>query len=215
MKKANISLVIIIFIISLLLGCSSSLNNLDQNKNLIKKYYEGGQYSREMKEIITRTIDDFKNMEVHRNSVVIFDVDDTAISNYDFMKSMDFGNVTSEWNSYLNKGDAPVIHEVKNLYDFLLSRRIKIIFLTGRSYKYYKGTYKNLINTGYTNFDTLIVRSKDQTGLSAANYKSIERLVLSDLGYNIIGCIGDQGSDLEGGNTGIKIKLPNYLYSVE
>jgi predicted secreted acid phosphatase len=182
---------------------------------LIKKYYEGGQYIQDLKKIISEAIDDFKNIEVTKNSGVIFDIDDTAISNYDFIKSMDFGSVPSLWRSYMAEGKAPVISEVKALYDFLVSRRIKIIFLTGRVYSYYDGTYKNLINAGYTNFDTLIVRSREQAGLSASNFKSIERLVLTDLGFNIIGCIGDQESDLEGSNTGIKVKLPNYLYFVE
>ena len=149
------------------------------------------------------------------NSVVIFDVDDTALSNYDFIKSMDFGYVPSLWQSYLDKGNAPVNPQVKILYDYLVDRRIKIIFLTGRSYKDYESTYKNLKNAGYIEFDTLIVKSKDQLEESASDYKNIERLALSELGYKIIGCVGDQDSDFKGGNTGIDVKLPNYLYKVE
>jgi predicted secreted acid phosphatase len=204
-----------VFFSFIFLGCSSSLKNLEEYKNEIKKYYEGGQYDRDLKVIINNAIDDFKKIEVTKNSVVIFDVDDTAISNYDFMKSMDFGNVSSMWDSYLNKGEAPFISEVKRLYDFLLSRRIKIIFITGRLYKYYTGTYKNLVNDGYTEFDTLITRTEEQAELPASDYKSVERLTLSDLGYKIIGCVGDQDSDFDGGNTGIKVKLPDYLYLVE
>ena len=123
--------------------------------------------------------------------------------------------ISIHWQSYLDKGEAPVNPQVKILYDYLIDRRIKIIFLTGRSYKDYESTYKNLKDVGYTIFDTLIVRSEDQLKESAANYKSIERLTLSDLGYKIIGCVGDQDSDFIGGNTGIEVKLPNYLYKVE
>jgi len=34
-------------------------------------------------------------------------------------------------------------------------------------------------------------------------------------GYEIIANIGDQWSDLVGGNSGYKIKLPNYLYLID
>ncbi|MCX6151157.1 MAG: hypothetical protein NTX22_11575 [Ignavibacteriales bacterium] len=197
------------------IGCSSSLLNLADSKKMIKKYYETGEYNAELNKIVLNAIVDFKNVEVQKNSVVIFDVDDTAISNYEFMKSMDFGNVSSAWDKYMVDSNAPVIPEIKMLYDFLISRRIKIIFLSGRNYKNYEGTYKNLKNAGYNDFDTLIVRSEGQLNSPASDYKSIERLVIANLGYNIIGCVGDQQSDLEGGNAGIKIKLPNYLYFVE
>ena len=49
----------------------------------------------------------------------------------------------------------------------------------------------------------------------AAEWKEAKREVLVSKGYNIIACIGDQWSDLEGGSTGIKIKLPSYLYLLD
>jgi predicted secreted acid phosphatase len=212
--KSNLSISLVLFIALIFESCSASLINLSESKILVKNYYEGGQYNKDLNKIIADAIDEFRSVDVTKNTIVIFDVDDTALSNYDFIKSMDFGYVDSLWLSYLDKGNAPVIYEVKTLYDYLINRRVKIIFLTGRSYINYESTYKNLKDAGYTEFDTLIVRSENQMNERASDYKSIERLTLSNLGYIIIGCVGDQDSDFNGGNTGIKVKLPNYMYKV-
>ena len=213
--KSNPGYYLTVFFTFIFYSCSASFVNLSESKILVENYYEGGQYEKDLSKIIADAIDEFRGIDVTRNSVVIFDVDDTALSNYNFIKSMDFGYVKSLWDDYIEKGNAPVIYEVKTLYDYLVDRRIKIIFLTGRSYNNYESTYNNLKDAGYREFDTLIVRSKNQLNERASDFKSVERLTLSDLGYKIIGCVGDQDSDLKGGNTGIKVKLPNYMYKVE
>ena len=84
------------------------------------------------------------------NSVVIFDVDETALNNYGLAKQMDFGYVydlNKKWNEELK---APAIKQTQDLYFYLLNRGFKIIFLTGRNSNEYDVTYKNLIQTGYT-----------------------------------------------------------------
>ncbi|MCH6573702.1 MAG: hypothetical protein IH795_00645, partial [Bacteroidetes bacterium] len=76
----------------------------------------------------------------------------------------------------------------------------------------YDATYKNLINQGYTEFDTLITKNKNEYGMKSVDFKSAIRVELVQRGYDIIGTVGDQWSDLEGPHHGIKIKIPNYLY---
>jgi acid phosphatase class B len=104
---------------------------------------------------------------------------------------------------------------VKVLYDFLLSKGAKIIFLTGRNFYEYEVTHQNLKNTGYTDFDTLITQIGDETKMKARDFKSGKRHWLTEQGYEIIGTVGDQRSDLEGEYHGIQIKIPNYLYLIE
>jgi len=56
------------------------------------------------------------------------------------------------------------------------------------------------------------------TGMSGSGKSTIAENVekkLSEEGYRIIGCIGDQKSDLEGGYSGHKVKIPNYIYVIE
>jgi len=210
---SKISVTVILLFINL--TCSSSLVNIAESKKQLRKYYETGQYDADVKKIIRDAITDVKSLDLDKNSTVIFDVDDTAISNYEFSKELDFGNNDLLWDEFMDKASAPAIPSVKEFYDFLIDRRIKIVFLTGRSYGHYDATLKNLINAGYTKFDTLIVKSEKMINTASADYKNIERFILTERGYKIIACIGDQESDFTGENTGIKIKLPNYLYQVE
>jgi predicted secreted acid phosphatase len=51
--------------------------------------------------------------------------------------------------------------------------------------------------------------------MSAGVFKNYERSVLADKGYEIVINVGDQWSDFEGENNGLKVKLPNYLYLID
>ena len=196
-------------------SCSSNqIVNLRTAKDTVKNYYESGKYDEEMNKIVKDAEEKFDNIALKKNSVVIFDVDDTAINNYGLSKMMDFGYVyelNKKWNKELK---APAIKQTQDLYNFLIKKGFKIIFLTGRNTNEYEVTYKNLIKDGYAGFDTLITQREDEQNLTASEFKSKKRTELTNEGYNIVGTVGDQWTDLEGPYTGIKIKLPNYLYEI-
>ncbi|MGE5401774.1 MAG: HAD family acid phosphatase [Ignavibacteriales bacterium] len=197
-------------------GCASSeLSNLGKVKKEISFYYESGKYSQEVQEVVADAIREFSKLDIRDSSAVVFDIDETVLSNYPQIKGVDFGYVSDMWNEWILKAAAPAIEEVKPLYYYLLDKKVHIIFLTGRNTAQYQATYRNLMSAGFTKFDTLIVRSDNMKDSPAENFKSIERLVLTNMGYKIIGCVGDQLSDMQGGNTGIQVKLPNYLYYIE
>jgi acid phosphatase len=189
--------------------------NLDEAKNAIKDYYESGQYDRECSKVIDSAIDHIDKIIVSKKSAVIFDVDDTALSNYEQTKSIGFGYVYKLWNEFIQEGKAPAIKETKRFYNYLISKNIHIIFLTGRYPEMLETTKRNLIEQGYARYDTLIVRSENERGIPAAEFKTTKRAELTKNGYNIVACIGDQWSDLVGENTGYKIKLPNFLYLID
>jgi len=197
-------------------GCSSNqLVNLRTSKDIVKDYYETGKYTDEMNEVIKDAKEKFDKVEIKKNSVVIFDVDETALNNYGLAKLMDFGYVydlNKKWNEELK---APAIEQTKDLYFYLLNKGFKIIFLTGRNSNEYDVTYKNLIQEGYSGFDTLITQSKEDQKLKAQEFKSKVRTELTNQGYEIVGTVGDQLTDLNGPYSGIKIKLPNYLYEIK
>ena len=197
-------------------SCSSNqIVNLRTAKDKVKNYYESGKYDEEMNKIVKDAEEKFDNIALKKNSVVIFDVDDTAINNYGLSKMMDFGYVyelNKKWNKELK---APAIKQTQDLYNYLIKKGFKIIFLTGRNSNEYEVTYKNLIKDGYAGFDTLITQREDEQNLTASEFKSKKRTELTNEGYNIVGTVGDQWTDLEGPYTGIKIKLPNYLYEIK
>src|SRR5690606_5818219 len=145
----------------------------------------------------------FDKVEVKNNSVVIFDVDETALNNYGLARQMDFGYVydlNKKWNEELK---APAIKETQDLYFYLLNKGFKTIFLTGRNSNEYDVTYKNLIQEGYSGFDTLITQSKEDQNLKSQEFKSKVRTELTNQGYEIVGTVGDQWTDLNGPYSGI------------
>ncbi|MBK9097024.1 MAG: hypothetical protein IPM14_02665 [bacterium] len=205
-----------LFLTLFLLSCATEKPvNLSVAREEVKQYYESGKFDEELNKVIKDAKEKFSKVNFKNNSVVIFDVDETALDNYGLAKEMGFGYVyemNKKWNAELK---APAIPQVKELYDFLLSKGAKIIFLTGRNYYEYDVTYKNLVKEGYTVFDTLITQIGDETKMKALDFKSSKRIWLTEQGYDIVGTVGDQWTDLEGEYHGIQIKIPNYLYLIE
>jgi len=189
--------------------------NLSIAREEVKQYYESGKYDEELNKVVEEAKKEFDDVTFIENSVVIFDVDETVLDNYGLAEMMGFGYVyemNKKWNAEMK---APAIEQVKELYDFLLSKGAKIIFLTGRNLPEYKATYENLQRAGYTVFDTLITQIGGETKMKAKEFKSSKRKELTEKGYEIIGTVGDQWSDLEGEYNGIQVKIPNYLYLIE
>jgi len=206
----------LVFLIFALFSCTSNqLINLRTSKDIVKEYYESGKYNEEMREVINDAKAKFDKIKPANNSVVIFDIDETALNNYGLAKMMDFGYVydlNKKWNEELK---APAIKETQELYFYLLDQGFKTIFLTGRNSNEYDVTYRNLIQEGYSGFDTLITQSKEDQKLKAQEFKSKVRTELTAKGYEIAGTVGDQWTDLNGPYSGIQIKLPNYLYEIK
>ncbi|HET56488.1 MAG TPA: hypothetical protein ENN33_14920 [Ignavibacteria bacterium] len=211
MKKFMLILIPLIFV-----GCSSTeLVNLDTAKAIVQDYYESGQYDIEVTEIINSTIKKLEKHNFPENSLAIFDVDETILSNYAHTKEIGFGFEWQLWGEWIQRADCEVIPQTRRLYDWLLERNVGIVFLTGRKDYEYEATIKNLSQVGIITFDTLITRTEKTNKLLAEEFKDYERKVLTEKGYNIILSIGDQWSDLEGSNTGLRVKLPNYLYLID
>jgi len=209
--------IVILLTIIFLSSCEKNEKpvNLSVAREDVKQYYESGKYDKELNSVIEEAKEKFSTVQFDDNSVVIFDVDETALNNYGLAEQMGFGYVyemNKKWNAEMK---APAINQVKELYDFLLSKGAKVIFLTGRNFPEYEATYQNLKKEGYTVFDTLITQIGDETKMKAQDFKSAKRVWLTKQGYEIIGTVGDQWSDLEGKYFGIQIKIPNYLYLIE
>lgn len=193
---------------------SGMIVNLNDAKKAVKDYYTSGKYDREIEKNIDEALINLSQIEIPKNAAFIFDVDETALSNFFYEISYDFGYIKKNWDEWIDSAKAPAIPQVKRFYDSLIAKKINIIFITGRNQMQYKQTYNNLKKVGYSKFDTLICKSVDFTGKKAVEYKSIKRKELSTK-YIIIGSIGDQWSDLEGGWTIMKVKIPNYMYFIE
>ena len=212
--QITLYLALIVVVAIQLIGCSDKPVNLSVARESVKEYYESGKFDEELDNVIRDAKDKFSKIEFNENSVVIFDVDETVLDNYELAESMGFGYVyemNKKWNKELK---APAIPQVKELYEYLLTKGAKIIFLTGRNIPEYEVTYKNLKQEGYEVFDTLLTQREHEYKLSATEFKSSKRVELIEMGYEIIGTVGDQWSDLDGHHHGIQVKIPNYLYQI-
>ncbi len=205
-------LALIVVVAIQLIGCSDKPVNLSVARESVKEYYESGEFDEELDNVIREAKDKFSKVEFTENAVVIFDVDETALNNYEVSKEMGYGYVYEMVYDWTQNAKVPAFPQVKQLYDYLLSKGSKIIFLTARGYDEYHATYNNLITQGYTEFDTLIAKSKNEYEMKSLEFKSTKRVWLTEYGYEIIGTVGDQWSDLEGPHHGIQIKIPNYIY---
>lgn len=190
------------------------LINLTHAKNRVTAYYEKGEYNEELKKIVDEALAEFKDYEFTDSTAVVFDIDETTLSNYEHIKEINFGYKSDIWDAWVLKEKATAIEEVKRLYDFFVEHDVNIFFITGRKEHTCGATYNNLMKAGYSRIDTLICKPQVK-GLKAADYKPKHRENLSKMGYDIIATIGDQYSDLDGGYTGKEIKLPNYMYEVK
>jgi len=217
MKTDVVSKLKILFVLAfafIVQSCATTPINLGIAKEELIKYHDSGRYDKDVAAAVNKAIEEFKSIKVKNNSLVVFDIDETSLSNYEINKELDFGYVKDLWNKWIQTAKAPAIKEVRKLYNYLIDRGVKVAFVTGRYSYQYNATYKNLVDAGYKNFDTLIVRTNNEDSLTAEQYKSKIRTELTQKGYDIIGVVGDQYSDLNGPDHGIQVKIPNYMYII-
>ena len=213
MSKSKFKLYLFIVLFSsLLIGCSSGIENLTVAKKKVQNYYESGMYNTDVKKVIQNAEKKIEKLKLPSNPTVVFDVDATVLSGYEYAKELGFGYSWNSWNKWVMQSKAGAIKPVEKFYEYLVGRHIKIVFLTGRTKEQCSATRLNLVKAGYKKFDTLICRNINELKISTFKFKQNHRKLLTEKGFNIIACIGDQETDIEGKYTGIKIKIPNYLY---
>jgi len=206
---------IIIIAVTSLLGAVRKPINLAIAKNDVERYYESCEYAKEVKIVVQQALKYFKTHHFERGAVVIFDIDDTLLSDYCEMKQLSFGFVPKLNHEWILKAVADEVPHIKVLYDYCITAGYDIVLISGRNETEREATIKNLTNHGFTGFKQLILRNSAEKNLTALAYKSAHRKELVASGAHIVGCIGDQLSDLRGGNTGYQVKIPNYMYIIE
>ena len=78
----NLILIPALFAVLFLNGCcKEELLNLTTARNKVKEYYTSGKFDKELTKVINEAKEKFSKVEIKSNSVVIFDVDETALNN--------------------------------------------------------------------------------------------------------------------------------------
>ena len=206
----------ILFILITSLSFAQQPTNLTDAKQAVITYYNSGQYDKDVASVINEAWKNMESVKFDSTWAFVFDIDETCVSNWQFEKKYDFGYDSLLWNNWVLSAKAPAIPQVKKFYDSLVKLNIKIIFLTGRPENQKDATIINLNNDGFIKYEKLILRKTKEPDISAQNYKTQERRILvEEQHYKLLGSIGDQWSDLEGGYVIIKVKLPNCMYFIK
>ena len=155
---------------------------------------------------------------------MVFDIDETALSNWEAIKANDFGRVYNSpcdncprvpadcWRGTCRTVD--VIPPTMDVYNTAKDRGAAIFFITGRPESQRAATERNLADVGYAGYTRLIMEPDGTHYYSAADFKAPQRQAIEQEGYTIVANMGDQPSDLEGGFAERTFLLPNPFYRI-
>lgn len=192
--------------------------NLSEIKQELKQYHDSGAYERDLNTAISQArvyLDQrLQNTKDVKKLAIVYDIDETSLSNYDHILANDFGGSWSYVEATINAGDAKAIEPTLAFYNYVKSKDVRQFFITGRFEKDRAVTMRNLENVGYSGWQALYLKPNNLKVKSAADYKSQVRKKIEAEGYDIILSIGDQQSDLAGGYEDKGIKLPNPYYFI-
>ncbi|QMT61267.1 MULTISPECIES: HAD family acid phosphatase [unclassified Legionella] len=193
--------------------------NLTLVKNELKNYYDSGLYQKELTQEIKKAqnyIDQQAEINQKEKSpkklALILDIDETSLSNYQYMIKRDFGGNREAYHQDIMAANAPAIEPMLTLYRDAQDHGIEVFFVTGRNESERKATEENLQKAGYTGWSGLYLRPMNYSSKSIIPFKSNTRKMLTEKGYIIVASIGDQYSDLKGGYAQKIFKLPNPFY---
>jgi predicted secreted acid phosphatase len=156
---------------------------------------------------------------------VVFDVDETALSNWEELKANDFGRVFDGpcdklpkgpcgWQAWDLRAQSTVIPPTMDIFATARDRGAAVFFITGRPESQRAATERNLNAVGYTGYTQLIMEPAGAHYVSAADFKAPQRAGIEQQGYTIIANVGDQPSDLDGGFSEQTYLLPNPFYRI-
>jgi hypothetical protein len=200
--------------------------NIGDLKTEATGYYESGAYLTDL-QLATAPAVSWIDEEAPRmeRPAVVFDIDETALSNWEAIQANDFGRVIGGpcdrlpqgpcgWQSWDLAARSTVIGPTLDVFNAARDRGAAIFFITGRPESQRAATERNLAAAGYSGYTQLIMEPVGSHYASAADFKAPQRAAIEQHGYTIIANLGDQPSDLDGGFAERTYLLPNPFYRI-
>jgi predicted secreted acid phosphatase len=182
----------------------------------LMRYHDSGEYEKQITETVNGARDyldsRMKSVTKEDKAAVVFDIDETSLSNWDAMSSCGFCAYSVQSKLYSNAHD-PAIVPVLELYNSAKAKGLAVFFVTGRQEAQRQLTVDNLKEVGYSGWTDLIMQP-DGNKLPARVFKPQNRQSIEQKGYHILLNIGDQASDLAGCCAERIVKLPNPFYQI-
>ena len=204
-------------------------------------YHDSEQYLIDQLGVVARAESYLEKQDVWGSKdAVVFDIDETALSNWpqiisnNFKKNLDgpcsdVHKAACGFNAWAKLANDEPIVPTLDLYRRARSKGVTVFFVTARDKDLRDRTIENLITAGYAKWwiglrhllpgvnhlDRELRMNDDcsHPGPSAADCKSEIRSKIEN-DYTIILNVGDQKSDLVGGDADETFKLPNPFYVV-
>jgi HAD superfamily, subfamily IIIB (Acid phosphatase) len=204
---------------------TSMPGNLGDLKQQITEYKHSGGYDRDVAAVL-------RNAQAYvirrallvRKPAIVLDIDETSLSNWPEIQANDYGRLTNGpcnlpagpcgSTSWVASEQAEAIPPTLALFRAAKTKGVSVFFITGRSETAREATEANLHKAGYDGWSALIMRPAATSTPSAADYKAPERAKIAAQGYTIIANVGDQPSDLRGGNAERTYLVPNPFYRI-
>ncbi|BDX30653.1 acid phosphatase [Mycobacterium antarcticum] len=189
-------------------------------------YFDGGAYLTDLRiataPAVTWIVEEAPRVD---RPAVVFDIDETALSNWEAIRANDFGRVIDGpcvtlpagpcgWRAWDLAARSTVIPPTLDVFSAARDSGAAVFFITGRDESQRAATERNLTDVGYTGYRQLIMEPVGAHFDSAADFKAPRRAELEAQGYAIIANLGDQPSDLEGGSAMQTYLLPNPFYRI-
>lgn len=203
-----------------LAGCASDARreppNLQLFKEQAKAYVASGDYERAIAAVAgeARAWLERRATQGGARLTVVFDIDETLLSNWPSIVLQDFGYVPAEWQRWVDAAEAPAIGPMRELLQAAHRLKLDVVLITGRRERDRVATERNLRAAGCGGYALLICQPEAERGPSAA-FKTAARRRLTAEGRTIIANLGDQESDLTGGFAERTFKLPNPFYRTD
>ena len=200
--------------------------NIGDLKNEAIGYYDSGAYLTDLQLAAAPAIawitEEAPRVE---QPAVVFDIDETALSNWEAIEANDFGRVIDGpctappqgpcgWRAWDLRAEATVIAPTMDVFTTARAGGAAIFFITGRDESQRAATERNLSAVGYTGYAELLMEPVGTHYASAADFKAPQRADIEAQGYTIIANVGDQPSDLDGGFAERTYLLPNPFYRI-
>lgn len=149
----------------------------------------------------------------HEKLAMVFDIDETSLSNYPEMLKADFAYDSKVFDEWVQSAQAPALSGSLRIFKEAQRLGVSVFFITGRHEDERDATVRNLRAQGFENWQQLTLRPVSGDGQSTSEYKSAAREQIVAQGYKIVLNVGDQWSDLKGKpEAEFSVKYPDPYY---
>jgi len=176
MKRFPILLLLLIVTFSTI-GYSEPAN-LGLHKIELEHYFNSGHYLTDVETRIREAMYYLRfritqNSRLHhpKKLAIVLDIDETALSNYDDLKRLQFGGTPEEIEAANADGHDNAIRPTLALFNYAISNGVAVFFISSRKEFERRNTIINLHAAGYNHWDGLFLEPNNYNKSSAVSFK--------------------------------------------